>query len=242
LKADLALVQEAVVPSDVRAVYRPSGIAARDGKVRRWGSAVVALTGAVNIAPIGSAEGVWRGRPLGVAPLDAVSRGHVAVAYAEFSDHRLTVISAYGMIEFGYASGTLLRMIADLEPLFDDPKLGENVLLAGDWNIGTWWSGEDEKYARREDAALNLLKAYGLVDCLDRHIPADRGRLENCPCERDECRHLATYRRPGSPYAYMDDYIFATPALADRFIFAGVAPEWDWNPSLSDHAPLVAKT
>lgn len=101
LKADLVLVQEAVVPSGVRGAYRPSGIAGRDGGQRRWGSAVVALNDHVKITPIGLAEGVWRGRPLGVAPLDAVSRGHVAVAYAEFRDLSLTVISAYGLLSSG---------------------------------------------------------------------------------------------------------------------------------------------
>jgi len=83
----------------------------------------------------------------------------VAIARAEFPGHSLTAVSAYGLMEFGYASGTLPPTIADLEPLFDDPDLGDNVLLAGDWNIGTWWSGEDSKYARREGAALARLRA-----------------------------------------------------------------------------------
>ncbi|MGH8893108.1 MAG: hypothetical protein ACRDWY_07350 [Actinomycetes bacterium] len=116
------------------------------------------------------------------------------------------------------------------------------MLIAGDWNIGTWWSEADAKYARREKAALELLDAYGLVDCLDRHLPADRGKLENCPCELgDRCRHVWTYKKKGSASAYMDDYLFATPALAGDMSFAGIASGWDWNPDLSDHAPLVAE-
>lgn len=70
------------------------------------------------------------------------------MARVEAPDLSFTAISAYGLMEFGYASGTLLRTIADLEPLLDDPTLGDNVVLAGDWNIGTWWKGEeDAKYA-----------------------------------------------------------------------------------------------
>ena len=143
-------------------------------------------------------------------------------------------------MEFGYASGTLLRTIADLEPVFDDPELNQNILLAGDWNIGTWWSGEDHKYAVREGAALRLLEAYGLVDCLDRF--RSPGRLDHCPCELGaECRHIRTFQRAGSPYAYMDDYLFATAGLASELIAAGVARDWTWDPELSDHAPLVAQ-
>ena len=43
LGADVALVQEAVIPSNLDAVHGPSGIAGRDGKARPWGSAVVVL-------------------------------------------------------------------------------------------------------------------------------------------------------------------------------------------------------
>lgn len=136
LRADLALVQEALPNEARRGVYRPSGIAGRDGKARRWGSAVVALSDEVRIVPVGLAEGTWRGRRLGLAPLECVSRGHVAVARVEAPGLVFTAISAYGLMEFGYASGTLLRTIADLEPLLDDPVLGDNVVIAGDWNIG----------------------------------------------------------------------------------------------------------
>jgi exonuclease III len=141
-------------------------------------------------------------------------------------------------MEFGYASGTMLRTLADLEPLLDDPELGESVLLAGDWNIGTWWGKSDAKYAEREGAFLQLLEAYGFVDCLDLQIPGTRGRLEGCACELgDGCRHLATFMKDRVPY--MDDYVFATRPLADNITSATVAPEWTWQSDLSDHAPLI---
>src|SRR3954467_5566757 len=72
LGAQLALVQEALPTQSRRAVCRPSGIAGRDGKARPWGSAIVALSDDVQITPIGLAEGKWRGRGLGLAPLECV--------------------------------------------------------------------------------------------------------------------------------------------------------------------------
>ena len=71
----------------------------------------------------------------------------------------MTLVSAYGLMEFDYASGTLLRTLADLEPLLDDPILCANVLIAGDWNVGSWWGAQDAKYSRREAAVLELLTA-----------------------------------------------------------------------------------
>jgi hypothetical protein len=203
---------------------------------------VVAITSKVQVKPIGLAEGTWRERRLGLAPLDCVSRGHVAIGRVEAGSLGFTAISAYGLMEFGYASGTLLRTIADLEPLLDDPQLGDLVLIAGDWNIGTWWNGDQHaKYAQREAGILRLLEDYGFVDCLVRHLPIDRGRLASRPCEHgDECRHVRTFRKSGSENAYQDDYLFATKALADLISHASVDPRWDWASPISDHAPLIA--
>ena len=57
----------------------------------------------------------------------------------------------------------------------------------------------------------------------------------------DNCRHIRTFTKPGTDVAYMDDYIFATPTVAYRMTYAGVAPQWDWDAALSDHAPLIAE-
>ncbi len=140
-------------------------------------------------------------------------------------------------MDFGYASGTILRLLADLEPLLDDPVLGASVILTGDWNIGTWWSGGDRKYAQREEAVLSLLTAYGLDDVLASGVHPSRGRLDGCPCEYGHlCRHTWTYRKADREVAFQDDYVFATPGLVST---ASVPDVWDWNQGLSDHAPLV---
>jgi hypothetical protein len=203
-------------PERARAAYREGGIAGRDHKARPWGSAVVAFNDALSLKAVTEAEGWWPGRPLGVSPIGAVTCGHLAIATVEVCGSPVTLASAYGLVEFAYASGSLLRILADLEPLLDDPDLGRNRILAGDWNMGTWWSGNDLRYAAREGAILNLLERYGMTNCLDRSVPAGRGPLKGCPCPQgDDCRDIETYRRPGQSTAYMDDYLFATKELAE---------------------------
>ena len=111
--------------------------------------------------------------------------------------------------------------------------------MAGDWNIGTWWSGADSKYAKRESAALALLAAYGLDDVLAQGVDPARGRLPGCPCEHgDQCRHVWTFRKDAREVAYQDDYVFATPGLISM---ASVPEVWDWQSGLSDHAPLAVQ-
>lgn len=240
LGADVALLQEAwpeSLPSGW--IGRPAGTAGRDGKRRPWTAAVVPLTDNVTLSPVTDAEGTWNGRALGTAPLECVSLGRAAVAQAETPVGALTLVSMYGLMEFGYASGNVLRTIADLEPVLDSAALPSDLLLAGDWNIGTWWHGRDQKYARREGAVLSLLAAYGLVDLLDTHLDQDRGRLAGCPCLLDSCRHVWTYRKDSRNVAYQDDYAFCTAALASRVSKASVDPDWDWASAVSDHAPLV---
>ena len=161
----------------------------------------------------------------------------MAIARVKIGDLQFTAVSAYGLLEFGYSSGTRLRTIADLEPVFDVSELGDKVLLAGDWNIGTWWTDHDAKYARREGAILDLLRAYDLIECLDAFLPADRGRLVNRACDSHECRHIHTHKRSGSDVACMDDYVFATAGLVKEA--AAVSP-WEWDGAPSDHVPLVA--
>jgi endonuclease/exonuclease/phosphatase family metal-dependent hydrolase len=242
LHADVALLQEAhpqALPEG--SVCRDRGTQGRDGKHRPWATAIVPLTDRVSLKALDHAQGVWHGRPLELAPLACTGSGHASAALARTPVGDLTLISAYGLIEFGYASGTLLRMIADLEPLFDDPVHGSNLLIAGDWNIGTWWSGSDAKYAARESAILALLTSYGMDDLLHSHRDPALGALANCACRRDDCRHVWTYRKDSSDVAYQDDYAFASQSLAGRVQYAAVDPGWDWDLGLSDHAPLVIR-
>lgn len=234
VRADIALVQEAVPPPALHPVFLEGGI----GGPRKWGSGVVVFRG--GFAPIASVQGVWRGRPLGEpVRIDQSHPGTVAAARIESLG--LTVVSAYGMGVGGYSSTTMLRILADLEPLLDDPRYGDRVVIAGDWNIGTWWSGGDKKYRDRDASILGVLEAFGFRDCVDQCLPADRGRLPECRCTYgDECRHVWTQRNSQHLHvAYQTDYFYAT-----RDVSALLRDAWVWDQeaalALSDHAPLVA--
>ncbi len=67
--------------------------------------------------------------------------GSVAVARARVDGRLLTFVSMYGVIENGYADTTVHRQLSDLSPLFDHPQLAHAVVLGGDLNITTQWTG-----------------------------------------------------------------------------------------------------
>lgn len=236
LDADVALLQECVPPAGARGVWRPEGI----GPTRSWGSAVVVRSAAYE--PLTHAEGIWRGRKLGTAPLLRTSPGTVAIARVDLGSISVTAVSIYGLIEHGYASGTLMRVLADLEPLLDDPRYSDHVVIAGDLNIGTQWCGADLRYRDRDANTLDRFAALGLVDLVDLLLPAERGRLDGCRCSLgDSCRHVRTHRHNRWPeIPYQVDYFFANPALAERAVSAEPLDSsriWD----LSDHCPIVVE-
>jgi exonuclease III len=232
VKPDVALLQEAVVPPGLDAVRRTDGI--RQGQP--WHSAVVVFGGTYE--PVWEVQSEYRGRENKAVAIDASFPGTVAAARLDVG---ITVVSAYGLINNGYASTSMLRILADLEHLHDDRHgRGDKVILAGDWNIGTWWNGRDEKYRDRDMSLLGVLAGRGLVDFIDAKLPVDRGRLAECRCTfDDECRHVWTYKSARWPnVAYQDDYMYGSAALVPSIQSAEV-----WNDetawALSDHAPLV---
>ncbi|CAN5246027.1 hypothetical protein BH24CHL7_BH24CHL7_10970 [soil metagenome] len=122
--AQVALVQEAVPPPEY------SGVAAVYGELaghRNWGSAVVALDGAVSVEPLRSVRMPFsRRRYL----LTNTNPGSVAVAQLLVPGiEPITLISVYGVMD-GSAVSTMLRITADLLPLFDSPH-GARVILGG---------------------------------------------------------------------------------------------------------------
>jgi hypothetical protein len=126
--AQLALVQEAVPPLELdrdRAIY--GELAGH----RNWGSAVVALDPAIKLEPLRSVRIPWsRRRYL----LENTHPGSVAIARLTVADiEPITVVSVYGVMD-GSVVSTMLRVIADLVPLFDSPY-GARVILGGDLNV-----------------------------------------------------------------------------------------------------------
>ena len=128
LGAKVALVQEAVPPLDLpndRVVY---------GEMaghRNWGSAVVALDPQISIEPLRSVRNRYSRRRF---LLTNTHPGSVAIAQLCVPGIQpITLVSVYGVLD-GSVVSTMLRVIADLVPLFDSPY-GARVILGGDLNV-----------------------------------------------------------------------------------------------------------
>jgi hypothetical protein len=162
LGPDVALVQEAVPPSGRgQVVYRPIGGG------RPWGSAVVGF--GTEVTEVTHARGRYNTAD---QHLHQTRPGSVAIATIGSDARRLTLVSMYGMIDDGYADTTVHRQLSDLVPLLDDPSHEGHTLIGGDLNTTTQWVGHQARYRDWELATFDRIRAFGLVDCLDRHRAA----------------------------------------------------------------------
>jgi hypothetical protein len=210
IRADVALLQEAVRPVDAHSVWHPIDRGPRRG--RRWGSAVVGFT--VEVEEVTMAQGRANSAS---QLLGRTWPGSVAVAKTGAGQPALTFVSLYGLIDAGYADTTVNRQLSDLTPLFDDPAHEKRLVLGGDLNITTQWTGSDKRYGIWEAVTLKRIAAFGLVDCLDLLRPP--GLLEGCACsDGDRCRHIQTQRHHWSTRPWQNDYLFASAALTSENI------------------------
>jgi len=155
MSVQVALVQEAVPPLEFereRVVY--GELAGH----RNWGSAVVALDRAIAIEPLRSVRIPWsRRRYL----LENANPGSVAIARMTVPGiEPITLVSVYGVFD-GPVVSSVLRVVADLMPLFDSPY-GARVILGGDLNVSR--STSDPKQRARADAILAAILSLGLVE------------------------------------------------------------------------------
>jgi hypothetical protein len=202
------------------------------GGTRPWGSAVVGLT--VDVTDITQAKGLYNPE---LTDLLVTWPGAVAVATVPLAERTVTLVSMYGLIDNGYADTAVNRMLSDLVPLIDSPTLGHHLLLGGDLNITTQWTGDRAHYVSWEGATLRRIEAFGLVDCLDAYRPD--GPLDGCDCTAGAtCRHIRTQYHPRSTYPWQNDYVFATEPLRDAVKSAVVHDEPAVRP-MSDHLPLI---
>ncbi|MEW6279439.1 MAG: endonuclease/exonuclease/phosphatase family protein [Candidatus Eremiobacterota bacterium] len=147
----------------------------------------------------------------------------------------VTLVSVYGMIEV-YSQTTMLRIVADLIPVFDSP-FGEHVILGGDFNVPACTAPSDSE-RRRYDAILQAVEALGLTNLAQLDLPDRPPPRPLCPCGQNPCRQLATYRGTSDVPFGQIDYLFATSELARRC--RRVAVEDHRSRGLSDHAPVIA--
>lgn len=222
LRPDVALLQESVPPSSLD----PRSVVYREiGGNRPWGSAIVAT-------PPSALDPIWT-VPTRFSryrfPLANTFPGSVAIGEVTIGGIApITVVSVYNVIDI-YAQTTLLRIIADLIPLFDSAK-GSRVILAGDLNVSM--TTQDPYYVRRGSAILGALEGLGLVEVTE----VAKRRPDpwmDCPCgAKGACSHLRTWQ------VHELDHAYVTESLRDEVESVSVAND-AVDRGLSDHAPLV---
>jgi endonuclease/exonuclease/phosphatase family metal-dependent hydrolase len=221
--AQVALVQEAVPPLDLK---RDRTIYGELAGHRNWGSAVVALDPAIKLEPLRSVRIPWsRRRYL----LENTHPGSVAIARLTVGDiEPITLVSVYGVMD-GSVVSTMLRVIADLVPLFDSPY-GARVVLGGDFNVSR--STRDPKQIARAEAVMAAIRSLGLVEA--KTLVSERPAApSDCACGGGAaCDHIGTWGRAEL------DHFFVSPGLAGQVTAMSVDPTVV-PAGLSDHVPLV---
>lgn len=238
--ADIALLCEAPAPPDDVSwigLGRTEGLDFRplSGRPvkRAWSTAVLSGHPAKEIADARLSR--W-GKPLSFG---ASRPGTWTAASIAIDGLKVTAVSLYGLMD-EKSDASVHRALSELSPLFDHKTYGGYLLLGGDLNILANPRPNDPARSRHL-AVLSRIKAYGLVDCLEKALLArdrPRGGLPDCPCELgDACTHTWTKRVEGSSVPYQDDYLFASLKLADCLTDCRALPFTDEN--LSDHAPII---
>ena len=242
LGADLALVQEAGPPElpDAQTLWEAPRTGPSD-----WGTALVSrhpelarFTGPVYPHYYGGKTAISLGehvRERSIA-MGLLSRPGTTPVLG---------ISLYGTLR--YSEQSVLHAAADIMPLFDDPTVTRHVILGGDLNIHTH---DDRPHDRRRSGAiLAVIEAIGVVNLVREArtrgvlVEGARDPILQCPCDGTDCYHVRTHKhsrhRPGE--MANNDYLFASPALAERLVRLEVM-NGDADPSWahSDHCPLVA--
>jgi endonuclease/exonuclease/phosphatase family metal-dependent hydrolase len=146
---------------------------------------------------------------------------------------KVTAISIYGLMD-EKSDASVHRSLSELSPIFDHKDYGKRLVLGGDLNI---LAGRPVgSHPDRHQVVLARIKAYGLIDCLEKLRP--HGALAGCPCKLgDDCTHTWTKFDPQRPtVAYQDDYLFASRGL--KLTTCRALPVTADSPS--DHAPIVA--
>ena len=255
LQADVALVQEAVPPSDVDAVYKP--IDANNPRCN-WGSAVVALSDRYRLRPRTRRA---LGRPTADGELVECHPGTTAVADvldAATNQPRFVAVSFYGAWESLpkdpekpkqrqaiYSATTSHRNLSDVTPLLVWARKMPHripVLLAGDLNATTQVAAENCWECEIEEARVlfERFRALALKDVIA-STSGSRARLAACSCsEPKTCSHVRTYRHGNRNESRPTqlDYMFASEPLLAQVTACKVWEE-DAAWALSDHCPIV---
>jgi hypothetical protein len=243
VRPDVALLQEAEATGRGSCtVFREGGI--RDDRRQpprdlAWGSAIVSYGPALR--SVTEVVGPYSKAPIA---LHRSFPGTVAIAEV-LGEVPFIVVSAYGLIDHGYADTTMHRVLSDLTPLIDQRR-GRGIIVAGDFNITTQWSakhksflrGRHEDCLRRDQNLFARFEALGLRNVAVRTKP---GPLEGCDCHAGpECRHVQTQRHERSEFPWQNDYFFISEDLLAQPHTVEILDQEDaWK--LSGHCPIVVE-
>jgi hypothetical protein len=164
----------------------------RQSKDLGWGSAGVSF--GPRLRAIDSAISPFRSGP---NPLLRTFPGSVAIAEIQSADS-FVVVSAYGLIDRGYADSTVHRILSDLTSLIDERR-GRRMVIAGDLNVTSQWSSKHRSFLKgrhRECLArdLNVFHRFEALGFRSVVVRGD-GPLPGCECGAgSECRHVRTQR------------------------------------------------
>ena len=242
LGADLALVQDGVLPADLPG-SAVGGTLEHRSKRYGWGSWVVAAEGSgIELQAIPRAEGsdIWV-----LPPALADSHpGATAVANVVIDGAvQFVAVSMYGVMDntgggrTRHATTSLHRMLSDLMPV---SEARVPVVLAGDLNVttqpmkgdpGGWWHDQHRSLFAR-------IEGLGMVDAA--RLPGFVATpSKGCTCAEDPCTHFRTIRHMNDPAStpYEIDWAFVSKALARR-IRSGRVVDTDDAWSRSDHCPI----
>lgn len=161
-----------------------------------------------------------------------------ALVSIEGGDH-VTAISLYGLRGGEKSDESVHRSLSELSPIFDHERYGALLVLGGDLNTLARAEIGSRTLARDQGVLDRITRGFGLRDLLTRDIrKLERGPLEECGCGYGlDCEHTWTFRHKDNPTTkYQDDYLFASPELAERLDRCEALPFTD----ASDHTPIVA--
>jgi endonuclease/exonuclease/phosphatase family metal-dependent hydrolase len=234
LKADIYLLNEAIVPVERQGVWSPTGTRGRDQATRPWTAAVISR---LRFSTIPDARPQWRQSRRKV-PFECSRPGTWVAANIDTPMGAVASVALYGLMD-EFSDASVHRSLSELSPVLDDRRYNERVLLGGDLNTGTQWPKREQAFNDRDRNVLERIVALGLVDCVAAKRPP--GRLKGCLCiDGEACTHVRTRRDSRHPTVpYQTDYLFATPKLVSRLISCEVLALDEWF-AISDHAPIVA--
>lgn len=228
LGADVVLVQEATLPTDLE----PAGYVGEfDGPAGRgWGTGIVDLTG-VGIEEFSAFFSPDRKTQMS---LSRSVPGAAAAAYVGEGADRFIAISVYGQFVGGSSYASMLHHAADVAPLLHDVSAAARVLIAGDFNLNAQWVNNDAWYNEVEQRILGNFTMWGLRDLIaESGIPA----AIDCRCGRSACRHVQTYWKVGSATPWQNDHALAGKKLPVTQVWVDALAVTEH--ALSDHAPVV---